>query len=50
MATMKRHDAENEQQKEYLDWIKESDDQYMTTKRPLPESNQERVYGCDKDC
>ena len=31
------------------EWIKDSHDQYMTTKRPLPKSNQERDYVFDKD-
>ena len=31
------------------EWIKESDDQYKTAKRPIPESIQERVYVFDKD-
>ena len=30
------------------DWINDSEDQYMTTKRPLPASDQERIYLFDK--
>ena len=35
IATIKRHNAKNTQQSEYPEWIKDSKDQYMTTKRPL---------------
>ena len=34
---------------EYPEWIKDSDDQCLATRRPLPKSNQERVYVFDKD-
>ena len=46
---MKRHNVKNEQHKEYPAWIEYSNDQYMTTKRPLPQSDQERIYVYDKD-
>ena len=49
IATIKRHNANKEQQKEYPEWIRETDEQYMTTQTPLPESNQERSYDFDKD-
>ena len=45
----KKDSAKNEQQKGHPEWIEESDDENMTTKKPLTESIQERVYVCDKD-
>ena len=41
LATIKKHNAKNEQQNEYPAWIENSDDHYMTTKRPLPQSDQD---------
>ena len=38
IVTIKRHNAKHEQQKEYPDWIKDSDDHYLTIERPLPEN------------
>ena len=49
IATIKRRNAKNDQQKEYPEWIKDSDNQYMTIKRPLRQSDQERGYEFDKD-
>ena len=49
IATIKRHIAKNEQPKEYPAGIENSNDQYMTTKRKLPQSDQERIYVYDKD-
>ena len=48
IATIKRHNAKHDQQREYPDWINDYADQYMTTKRPLPASDQERTYVFDK--
>ena len=37
------YNTKHNQHKPYPEWIKESDDNYMTTKRPLPQSNQEKT-------
>ena len=45
IATIERHNAKSEQQKEYPEWIKDSDDQYMTTKRHSHhQTKQESMY------
>ena len=49
IAAIKRFNAKHEQQKENPKRIKDSDNQYTTTKKPLPESNQPRVYPFDRD-
>ena len=49
IATIKRYNAKHEQQKEYPTWIEDSNDQQKTTKRPLSQSDQERIYVYDKD-
>ena len=49
IATVKSQKMKYNQQKPYPEWIKESDDNYMTTKRPLPQSNHETVNAFDKD-
>ena len=49
IATIKRHNTKNYQHKEYPDWIKDPEDQYMTTRQPLPKLDQERVNVSNKD-
>ena len=49
IATIKRHNAKHEQRRECPNWINDSEGQYMTTKKPLPESDQERICVFDKD-
>ena len=39
-----KHNVISKQQKEYQNWIAETDEHYMPTKRPLQDSTKDQIY------